>query len=164
MVKKVMRKAGGGMAKGPGPDARGVSSKDAADKFNPRMLTKDYERPRPTGPGPNRLGMPASNLYRGAGGDGDGRFGKPGGLENMPRVIGKPNATMPMRRAKGGAADKANWIQDAIKKPGALRSSLGAKKGEPIPMGKLEKAASSKNPKMAKRANLAMTLRGMKKK
>lgn len=71
---------------------------------------------------------------------------------------------MPMRRAKGGMADGGKWIQGAIKKPGALRSALGAKKGEPIPMGKLEKATHSKNPKMAKRANLAMTLRGMKKK
>ncbi|MGI9143516.1 MAG: hypothetical protein ACR2IJ_10045 [Fluviibacter sp.] len=56
-----------------------------------------------------------------------------------------------------------NWIKGAIKKPGALRKTLGAKKGEPIPAAKLEKAAHSKNPTTAKRANLALTLRSMKK-
>ena len=33
------------------------------------------------------------------------------------------------------------WIQKAIKKPGALRAQLGAKKGEPIPAKKLASAA-----------------------
>ena len=32
---------------------------------------------------------------------------------------------------KGGSTDK--WIQGAIKKPGALRKSLGVKSGEKIP-------------------------------
>lgn len=55
-----------------------------------------------------------------------------------------------------------NWIKDAIKKPGALRSALGAKKGEPIPAKKL--AAAAKKPgKMGQRARLAETLKGMKK-
>lgn len=51
------------------------------------------------------------------------------------------------------------WIQKAVKKPGALRKALGAKKGKPIPAGKLKKAAT-KGGKMGKRARLAMTLRG----
>jgi hypothetical protein len=60
---------------------------------------------------------------------------------------------------KGGSV---NWIQKAIKKPGALRSSLGVKKGEKIPAKKL--AAAAKKPgKMGQRARLAQTLRGMKK-
>lgn len=55
-----------------------------------------------------------------------------------------------------------NWIKDAIKKPGALRKSLGAKKGEPIPAKKL--AAAAKKPgKMGQRARLAETLKGLKK-
>lgn len=58
---------------------------------------------------------------------------------------------------------KGGWIKDAIKKPGSLRKSLGVKEGEKIPMGKLEKAAHSKNPTTAKRANLAMTLRSFNK-
>ena len=53
------------------------------------------------------------------------------------------------------------WIQKAIKHPGALRKTLGAKKGEPIPAAKLQKAANSENPKTAKRANLALTLKGL---
>jgi hypothetical protein len=55
-----------------------------------------------------------------------------------------------------------NWIKDAIKKPGALRSELGAKKGEPIPAKKL--AAAAKKPgKISQRARLAETLKGLKK-
>ena len=56
-----------------------------------------------------------------------------------------------------------NWIQDALKpeNKGALRKSLGAKKGEPIPAGKLT-AAAKKPGKMGQRARLAKTLRGMK--
>ena len=36
---------------------------------------------------------------------------------------------------------KKNWIQKAVKKPGALRKSLGVKKGQKIPAGKLKAAA-----------------------
>ena len=60
---------------------------------------------------------------------------------------------------KGGSA---NFIQKAIKKPGALRAQLGAKKGEPIPAKKL--AAAAKKPgKLGQRARLAQTLKGLKK-
>lgn len=63
---------------------------------------------------------------------------------------------VPEKKAKGG------WIQKAIKKPGALRESLGVKKGEKIPAGKL--AAAAKKPgKMGQRARLAQTLKGLKK-
>ena len=45
------------------------------------------------------------------------------------------------------------WIQSAIKKKGALRSALGAKKGEPIPAKKLAAAAKKASAKAsAKRA------------
>lgn len=57
---------------------------------------------------------------------------------------------------------KKNWIQSAIKKPGALRESMGVKKGEKIPAGKLQEAAK-KPGKMGQRARLAMTLKKMKK-
>jgi hypothetical protein len=57
---------------------------------------------------------------------------------------------------------KGGWIKSAIKKPGALRESLGVKKGEKIPAGKL--AAAAKKPgKMGQRARLAQTLKGLKK-
>ena len=61
---------------------------------------------------------------------------------------------------KGGAAKK--FIQEAIKKPGALRKSLGVKIGEKIPAKKL--AAAAKKPgKMGQRARLAQTLSKLKK-
>lgn len=54
------------------------------------------------------------------------------------------------------------WIQNAVKKPGALRQSLGVKKGEKIPAAKLAKAAKAPG-KMGQRARLAQTLKGLKK-
>ena len=50
------------------------------------------------------------------------------------------------------------WIQNAIKKPGALRSALGVKEGKTIPAGKLAKAAKAPG-KMGQRARLAQTLK-----
>lgn len=58
---------------------------------------------------------------------------------------------------------KEMWIAGAIKKPGALRKTLGVKKGEKIPLSKLKKAEHSKNPKTRKRAELAETLRKLRK-
>jgi hypothetical protein len=55
------------------------------------------------------------------------------------------------------------WIQKAIKKPGALRETLGVKKGQKIPAAKLKKAEHSKNSTTRKRANLAETLKKMHK-
>ncbi len=57
---------------------------------------------------------------------------------------------------------KKFWIQEAIKKPGALRKTLGAKPGEPIPAKKLAKAAKSSG-KTGQRARLAQTLKGFSK-
>lgn len=54
-----------------------------------------------------------------------------------------------------------NWIQDAIKKPGALRKELGVKAGEKIPAKKLN-AAAKKPGKIGQRARLAKTLKGLK--
>jgi len=53
------------------------------------------------------------------------------------------------------------WIQEAIKKPGALKKSLGVKEGEKIPAGKLAKAAKAPG-KTGQRARLAQTLKKMK--
>lgn len=70
----------------------------------------------------------------------------------------------PIERKQAGAMAKdGKWIQKAIKKPGALRKSLGVKKGEKIPAGKLA-AAAKKGGKLGQRARLAQTLKGMKKK
>lgn len=54
---------------------------------------------------------------------------------------------------------KENWIAGAIKKKGALRQTLGVKKGEKISEQALKKAEKSKSPKTRKRAQLADTLR-----
>jgi hypothetical protein len=59
--------------------------------------------------------------------------------------------------------EKKHWISGAIKKPGALHKALHVKEGEKIPESKLKKAEHSKNPLMKKRANLAETLKKMKK-
>ena len=58
---------------------------------------------------------------------------------------------------------KKNWIAGAIQKKGALRETMGVKKGQTIPKGKL-KAAAAKSGKTGQRARLAMTLSKMKKK
>tara|TARA_R110002020_G_scaffold145908_2_gene320193 strand:- start:2816 stop:2989 length:174 start_codon:yes stop_codon:yes gene_type:complete len=54
-----------------------------------------------------------------------------------------------------------NWIQKAIKKPGALRSTLGVKKGQKIPAAKLARAAKQKGV-TGRRARLAQTLKKFK--
>ena len=59
---------------------------------------------------------------------------------------------------------KDKWIQGAIKHKGALHKSLHVKEGEKIPESKLKKAEHSKNPTTRKRAVLAETLKGLKKK
>lgn len=63
------------------------------------------------------------------------------------------------KMAKGGGA---KFIQNAIKKPGALRAELGAKKGKPIPAKTLAKAAKAPG-KLGQRARFAEVLKGFKK-
>jgi hypothetical protein len=53
--------------------------------------------------------------------------------------------------------EKRNWMQGAVKKPGALHKSLGVPEGEKIPEAKIEKAMHSRNPTLRKRADLAHT-------
>ena len=55
-----------------------------------------------------------------------------------------------------------NWIQGAIKKPGALHKQLNVPKGKKIPTAKL-KAAEKKGGKLGKRARLAETLKSFNK-
>lgn len=54
------------------------------------------------------------------------------------------------------------WIQEAIKKPGALHKELHVPMGKKIPAKKLA-AAAKKGGKIGKRARLAETLKGFKK-
>jgi hypothetical protein len=79
------------------------------------------------------------------------------GLAKLPEDVRNK-----MGFAKKGGSVKSNWIQSAIKKPGALRASMGVKKGEKIPAKKL--AVAAKKPgKMGQRARLAQTLSKLKK-
>ena len=55
-----------------------------------------------------------------------------------------------------------NWIQGAIKHPGALHKELGVKEGKKIPAKKL-RAAAKKKGKIGRRARLAETLKGLNK-
>lgn len=57
---------------------------------------------------------------------------------------------------------KPFWIKDAIKKPGALRKALDIKAGKKIPSNEL-KITKKDSPLMAKRKNLAKTLKSFKK-
>ena len=61
-------------------------------------------------------------------------------------------------------ADKKKWIAGAIKHKGALHEELHVPEGKKIPAKKLKKAEHSKNPLLKKRAVLAETLKGLKKK
>ena len=54
-------------------------------------------------------------------------------------------------------------IKKAIKKPGALRKSLGIKKGKTIPKSVLNKAAKAPG-KLGQRARFAKTLKKLQKK
>jgi hypothetical protein len=60
--------------------------------------------------------------------------------------------------AKGGEV-KDKWISGAVEHKGALHKELHVPQGEKIPAKKLEKAVHSDNPKLAKRARLAETLK-----
>jgi hypothetical protein len=60
-------------------------------------------------------------------------------------------------------AKSKNWIGKAVKKPGALRKTLGIKKGATIPAKILSRAASGKlGKKTAQRARLAQTFKKMR--
>lgn len=54
-----------------------------------------------------------------------------------------------------------NWIEGAIKRPGALHAELDIPQGQKIPPKKLTKAAHSNDPKLRRRAILAETLKKM---
>ena len=58
--------------------------------------------------------------------------------------------------------EKKNFIQRAIKKPGALHKDLGVPQGEKIPASKIAKAAK-KPGKVGQRARFAQTLAKLRK-
>lgn len=54
-----------------------------------------------------------------------------------------------------------NWIEDLHK--GGLHESLGIAKGKKIGEARIKKAEHSRNPKVAKQARAAETLKGLRK-
>ena len=52
----------------------------------------------------------------------------------------------------------ADWIQGAIRRPGALHRALGVPEGQKIPVARIEKAAEGSGVN-SRRASLALTLR-----
>jgi len=56
---------------------------------------------------------------------------------------------------------KKDWMQDAVGKPGSLRSTLNIKKNKTIPLATL-KAAANKPGKEGQRARLALVFRKSK--
>lgn len=64
-------------------------------------------------------------------------------------------------KKKAAPGPKKNWIQGAIKHPGALHEALGMSKGQKIPLAKIKAAANSKNPQIAKMAKMALTMRNL---
>ena len=60
----------------------------------------------------------------------------------------------------GGKGDK--WIQGIKMKKGALHKQMGVSEGKKIPIAKLQ-AAAAKGGTLGRRANLALTFKGMKK-
>lgn len=63
--------------------------------------------------------------------------------------------------SKESVNEEDKWIQQAIKKPGALHTQLKVPQGEKIPLETL-KAAAEKGGKLGRRARLALTLRKLK--
>ena len=110
---------------------------------------------------PGILGNPSAKIGAGLIGAGLAALGTKAAKdikENRAAKKALKKETELPKQKKGG-----NWIQGAIKKPGALREQLGVKKGEKIPKAKLA-AAAKKGGKLGQRARLAITLGKMKKK
>jgi hypothetical protein len=107
---------------------------------------------------PNRLMTPAGKAgvgvmpYKKG-----GRAGHPDVAEDkaLIRKMVKPEA----RTGKKDGGGK--WISGAIKHPGSLHKALHVSEGHKIPMSKIKKAEHSENPKLAKKAHLAETLKHM---
>jgi|GEM_PF-932633 len=79
-------------------------------------------------------------------------------IEKIPGDSPRGRLDRPKRKGGGG-----NWIADATKNKGGLHRSLGVPEGEKISEKKLKKAEKSDDPKVAKQAKLAETLKGLRK-
>jgi hypothetical protein len=133
-----MAKARGGGVKIRRPKAKKMAAKQPVSTPNPY----DYEDTEGTAPSPGP-------------GPAAGPPGVPGPLPSGP------GGTPPL--AGPGMAKGGNFIQKAIKHPGALHRKLGVPEGEKIPAKKMAQAAKSSNPTTRKQVALAKTLKGFHK-
>jgi len=79
-----------------------------------------------------------------------------------PQGMSEMSDQKPMGFIQWSELNEKNWIQGAIKKPGALHKQLGVPEDEKIPAGKLAKAAHAGG-KLGQRARLAQTLKKINK-
>ena len=130
-------------------------------------------------PPPPPINVPTSGIYgNGFGavkpgtlaqavGNRGGRMKKAAGGDTEGGADSMQDAMNPASHKRGGRAHRkdggGNWIAGAIKHPGALHKELKVPEGKKIPEKKLEKAEHSDNPKEAKRARFAETLKGFHK-
>lgn len=61
------------------------------------------------------------------------------------------------------AKSKGKWMQKAVKKPGALRKTLGTKKGKKIPMSEIDTKISALKKKSAGKKKLTAAQAKMQK-
>ena len=94
---------------------------------------------------------------------GRGKHMMPGGAMMEDDDMEDEMEDMPPKKMKAGGAVPKNFIQGAIKKPGALRAQMGVKAGETIPKKKLAQAAKAPG-KLGQRARFAQTLSKLGKK
>ena len=160
--KKPRKAAGGGMSDFA---AMAEAGKDAAREAKMRQIIAEGEAPVPK----ERIDRYPEGYFR-AWENRGGRTGRKNGGKALTadslinRDVKEANEERGYPHVGGykkGGKTGGKWIQGAIKHPGSLRKALHAKEGENISAKKLEKATHSDNPKLAKRARLAETLRGM---
>jgi hypothetical protein len=94
---------------------------------------------------------------------GRGKHMMPGGAMMEDDDMEEGYVEGPPKKMKAGGKVAKNFIQKAIKKPGALRAQMGVKAGQTIPKAKLAKAAKAPG-KLGQRARFAQTLSKMGKK
>jgi hypothetical protein len=72
-------------------------------------------------------------------------------------MMAASNAVQQLAAKTASAKSGGNWMQGAVKHPGALRRQLKVPAGQPIGAKRLAAAARSSNPLLARRARLAQT-------
>lgn len=82
----------------------------------------------------------------------------------ISRASVRQQITKPPTKRKSKSKSKSGWIKKAIEQPGALRAKLKVKPGKKITQAQLKKALRSKNPTTRRQANLAKTLKSLRKK